>query len=361
MAPLVLLAIVSAYALFMTANPVVQEVFVPCLDDPARVGAPFTTRLPLLGRPLCCLASFFEAVLDSSRSKAIMAEILTFIGALLSISTLESARRGNQENYIIANPMVPWLVFNLAGGAVVWQLVIVSAFLYHTKRRHGVTPNRHKYLQQGLSSSTVDNENPTGPSIGAQNPSVMDDGSQTYPQQCLDALTHAEDECSMPLAIAMGYFGPSLVLLLWPSHQTVTVWLFFPVYVTLLRRSFRLWYTGRHQRQLYKIRWLKAFNLGQYSSILQRLFALPMWSSIVARLILLYHISAIPDDRSIATIATLRFVQLDTVAIATTVAYWVVMVRGFKQAGFSLLAGCLLGPGFGLCLAWLVDEEQLTG
>ncbi len=63
-----------------------------------------------------------------------MGAVLSMVGGLLTVSTIEAARICNAPSVLIAYPTGPWLVFTLVGGAFVWELVIVPAFLHRARR-----------------------------------------------------------------------------------------------------------------------------------------------------------------------------------------------------------------------------------
>lgn len=93
MLPLLLLAAATAFVLFLSSDANVNSLFTKCFP-PEHV--PPMAQVPVVGPPMCCLVSFFHAALDSRRSSFIMNEILFYVGALLTVTTVESARLCNQ-------------------------------------------------------------------------------------------------------------------------------------------------------------------------------------------------------------------------------------------------------------------------
>ncbi|EWG46062.1 hypothetical protein FVEG_15915 [Fusarium verticillioides 7600] len=128
--PPILLAAATIVALFLHSDVNFALLWSQCHSH-ARL--PGVSRIPGLGTPLCYLISFFRAALLSLRSRTVMGVVLAFIGGLLTVSTVESARICNAPNALIAYPTGPWLVFDLVGGAVVWELVIIPAFLHRAR------------------------------------------------------------------------------------------------------------------------------------------------------------------------------------------------------------------------------------
>ncbi len=127
----VLLAITTAVVLFIHSDVNVAMLYSQCH---ARARLPWISHMPLLGAPACFLVSFFGEALASVRAFAIMSVVLSFIASLLTVSTVEAARICNGPSLLIAYPTGPWLVFNLMGGAMVWELLITPAFFHRSKQ-----------------------------------------------------------------------------------------------------------------------------------------------------------------------------------------------------------------------------------
>ncbi|CAI4210268.1 unnamed protein product [Parascedosporium putredinis] len=73
------------------------------------------------------------AAVTSGRAFAVMAEILSFVAGLLTVYTVEGARICNAPNVLIAYPTGPLLIFNMIGGAFIWQLLIIPAFFHRAR------------------------------------------------------------------------------------------------------------------------------------------------------------------------------------------------------------------------------------
>jgi len=308
--PLLLLAAITTYALFVSSDDNVNAQFAQCFPaEPNSPSAPALTRVPVVGGPTCCLVKVFQAALASRRSTAIMAEILSFVGALLTVTTLESARRGSTATWLVANPTLAFLVFNLAGGAVVWQLVIVPAFLFHARK------------------------------------------SETA--LVMPASTRGQifwsDVMAVPVAMAVGYTLPCIPFLFAPTETWVFLWLFFPMYISGMRKLVRC-FVPQGQTLVHP-----ESNMGAMVVI----YAVPVLVSVIAHYALLWELAYVRDDRSAVTRAALGFIQADLGLIAVTAVYWLLVEAGGRVALLYVLVGCIAGPGTGLCVAWVAREGEI--
>ncbi len=112
----VLLAIGTFLVLFVHSDTNIPMLYSQCH---ARSRLRWLSRIPVLGAPSCFLVSFFQEALASTRAAGTMAAILSFVGGLLTVSLVEAARVCNAPNKLIKYPTLPWIVFNLIGGAAV--------------------------------------------------------------------------------------------------------------------------------------------------------------------------------------------------------------------------------------------------
>lgn len=350
--PLVLLAVVTAYILFLSSDANVNALFTKCLpsqDTPATVlitdDTPSLARLPMVGIPMCCLVSFFHAALDSVRSFVIMNEILSYVGALLTVTTMESARACNQSSWMIRNPTPAWLLFNLAGGAVVWQLAIIPSFLSHEK-------GRRKTGRTAEVARPDENREPL--LAGPRDPHPGDRASEE------DEGTHMSrhlDPAEIPAissGVALGYFVPCMPFLLVPGTASITAWLFFPAYTSVARivtRRLAGWARNNTGDRVHP---------ESSHAAIWTLYLLPIVWSAVAHWSLLYHLIFVSDDRSATTRAALGFIVADFSAIGLTVLWWIAAEAGWRLALFSLVVGIVIGPGGGLCAAWVLREEIMA-
>ncbi|KEY66254.1 hypothetical protein S7711_09182 [Stachybotrys chartarum IBT 7711] len=324
--PPFLLAVATIIALFAHSDVNVAMLWSQCH---AHARVPALSRIPVVGTPLCGLASFFHAALDSLRTTALMAVVLAYVGALCTVCTLESARPCNSPNGIVRNPTPVWLLFNLLGGGAVWQLLIVPAFLIRTK---GV------FVSASGASS--------GNALEANAPNDLKlTKSNDYGRRVLDVETVA-----IPVALALGYYLPSTLMLTLNSYATIVIWLFFPLYVSAIRTSLR-W-------ALTKLRKSESKTVYPESSTTASalLYAIPIISSVLAHILVIYN-STLKDDRTEMTRSTIKFIEVDFIFIAFTVLYWVFVEIGWEvpivMIGFSIAGG----PGAGIVLGWLFREK----
>ncbi len=330
--PLVLLAGITGYGLFLASDPRVNELFPPCLDPDAAARGPFSS-IPVIGPPACCLVSFFNAAMDSRRSALIMGQIFSYIGAALTALTVESARESNQASWMIRNPTPAWLVFNLAGGALVWQLAMVPSFIHHRK----------KEIEGSIvaaASSRSEDEAEDDPATATAKLDL--EGSRCIP---------AREGRAIPIAVALGYALPSLISAIWPTPKWILIWLYFPLYVSVIRVVAR--------RVVAPFGPAPKLHPESNGYAFLTIYALPIICSIISHYWFLYDILFVADDRTATTRAALRFIEFDVSAIAVTVLYWIFVVAGPRVALLSVVSALIAGPGAGLCFAWAAREWEL--
>lgn len=326
----VLLAIATFAALFVHSDVDIALLWSQCH---ARALIPALSRIPLLGTPSCFLVSFFQCALDSLRSRAVMAVILAYVGALATVCTVEAARRCNRPNALIAKPTLWWLLFNLLGGALVWQLVIVPAFLH-----------RAKALVQA--DRTLNNDDDDGDDDEEAAVAAADaEQDRTLPDS---------EAVAIPIAIAVGYFLPSVLMLVFNSPVAITIWLFFPLYVSLVRQGVRL--------LIDRIRRVSPTSIHHEShwQCVALLYTLPIVLSVAAHLFVLWNLSQ-ADDRKKMTKLTVSFIEIDFQFIAWTVLYWVFVETGWRVPLSMVATSVIAGPGAGICVGWLYRERLVKG
>lgn len=260
-----------------------------------------------------------------------MGVILAYVGALATVCTVESARRCNRPNALIAKPTLWWLVFNLLGGAMVWQLVIVPAFLH-----------RAKALVLAKQSGEDGGSNETSVSADYDALNAKEQG-RTLPDS---------EAVAIPIAVAVGYYLPSVLMLLYNTPVTITIWLFFPAYVSLVRQGVRY--------IIQRIRRVGPTDIHHEShwQSVALVYTLPIILSIAAHLFVLWNLAQ-RDDRKELTKLTVSFIEIDFQFIAWTVLYWVFVEAGWQVPLSMIAISILAGPGAGTCLGWLHRERLL--
>ncbi|KAL7893846.1 hypothetical protein HDV63DRAFT_102996 [Trichoderma sp. SZMC 28014] len=323
----IVLSIATFAALFASSDVDIALLWSQC-NAHARI--PGLSRIPLLGTPACFLVSFFHSALDSLRSRAVMAVILAYVGALVTVCTVESARRCNRPNALIARPTLWWLVFNLLGGAMVWQLVIVPAFLHRAKALVTASSNANESESEAEGEAESD-------AVNAKQQ------GRTLP----DA-----EAVAIPIAVAVGYYLPSILMLAYNSPVTIAVWLFFPAYVSLVRQAVRL--------VIQRIRRVGPTDIHHEShwQSVALVYTLPVVLSVAAHVFVLWNLAQ-RDDRKELTKLTVSFIEIDFQFIAWTVLYWVFVEAGWQVPLSMIAISILAGPGAGTCLGWLHRERVL--
>ncbi|KAK2616938.1 hypothetical protein QQS21_000027 [Conoideocrella luteorostrata] len=327
-----LLAIATAIALFVHSDVNAALLWSQCHSHSL---LPALSRVPILGTPACFLVSFFSAALDSFRSKAVMSVILGFVGSLLTVSTVESARKVNAKNPIVSRPTLPWLVFNLVGGALVWQLIIVPAFILGAKA--------WPFPENG-SLVSGDGENEEGENGDESDPVQLDKGRQV-------AQTEV---AAIPIAVALGFYVPSLVMLSATSPISIGTWLFFPAYVSIIRQFVRY-----SLNKLRRFRSGPMIHLESHTKSFIAVYAVPVLCSLLAHGFLIGNLTK-GDDRKEMTRSAVKFIEIDFQFIGLTFLYWVFVEVGWRAPLAIAGSSVLLGPGAGTALGWLYREKLIT-
>ncbi|KAJ1329780.1 hypothetical protein MN608_06516 [Microdochium nivale] len=283
---------------------------------------PGLSRIPVIGVPICSYISLYQAANDAVRSVAHMGIILAFVGALLTVSLVESARLCNARASIIRYPTVPWLIFNLLGGVLVWDLVIIPAFMRHAK-----------VLRQQDDATRI-----LGPDARRQDARALASRSELY---------------AIPISVAFGFYLPCLFMLSVNSATAIGVWLFFPVLVALVRTAV----TAVH------IKYSKKDN-GPFSMESRRVsvfavYALPVLFSVLTHAFFIVNLFA-DDDRKEMTRSTLKFIEIDRLIIGASVLYWIVVESGLAPLAVMICVSVLFGTGAGLCQTWIMREKSLA-
>ena len=331
--PPVLLAIATVALLFVHG----EGINMPFLWSQchARARLPWLSRLPVVGAPACFLTSFFQEAVGSARAVAVMAVVLGGVAGLLTVSTVESARVCNGPSRLIACPTGPWMVFNLIGGAVVWELVILPAFFV---RGREIVRARREGAEEGTRS-------PGGGMVGAAHPEHG---------EAMRHLGCAAEAVAIPVAVAVGCVLPSVLMLVLDSPVAVLVWLGFPLWVSLVRQGARAAVVRVQKERLGGSLHLESDRLWTVA-----MYAVPVVCSVLAHGLLIFSLITQKDDRKEMTRATIKFIEIDAAFIGLTVLYWLLVEAGWRVALVMLVTSIVLGPGAGVCLAWVYRETMV--
>jgi hypothetical protein len=321
----VFLAITTAVLLFLHSDDNVAMLYSQCH---ARARLPELSHIPVIGTPSCYLVSFFQFAIASARSFATLAAILSFIGGLLTVSLVEAARICNGPNILIAYPTGAWLVFNLMGGAIVWQLVIIPAFFY--RARSILAARRSANLGSVEELPRID-------------PNLGDDRRH---------LAVKSELIAIPAGVTLGFVVPSLLMIIYNTPLLIVIWLFFPVWVSIIRQTvrFSVFKFLQHER--------KSFHLESHRASLLMVYAVPVTCSILSYGLFFWSLTR-PDDRKEMTRATLKFIEIDMAFIVLTVLYWIFVEAGWRVALVMIAVSIALGPGAGICICWIYREDHI--
>ncbi|KAI0859199.1 hypothetical protein F4860DRAFT_483433 [Xylaria cubensis] len=297
----------------------------------ARSRLPALSHIPILGAPACFLVSAFMFATASMRAVAQLGVFLSFLGALLTVCRVEAARACNQRSWNIRFPALSWLAFNLVGGSFVWDLWIIPAFLKHAKDVR-VERVKEDALEHGQGQG---NEGPF------EEERVMLERS---------FITRA-DIYAVPVAVAVGFIVPSVLMLVLKDAASVVVWLFFPLWVALVHLAVKF----------AAVRLLTdngPLYLESHSPSMVLVYAVPFIASLFSHTFFIWSFFYKNDSRQMTRTA-LKFIGIDFVSTAASVLYWVFVESGFVPAVLMLVFSVVLGPGAALCLTWIIREREI--
>lgn len=327
-------------------------------------------QLPL-PTPLAFAVSFFQTAHASTRSRLEQAAIAAFLAGLATVTAVESARaqawqtsevrrrtevRDEKSNSlvptenvvavvegenkqgsslsakVVRNLAVPWLLYNLALGALSWQGIIIPAFILQQQQQQQ-QPRGFTGSVPGSSGSTT----------------------------------------AISLSILLGLLFPAGAMILNPSAPApVLAWLAFPLWVSLARRATsalfgkKLTAAPAGGRRLPTTTDVDGDGDSSSGSSSRRVYALPILASAVAHLLLVAHIllGAEKNDHhrgnSSLTRSAMLLLEIDHAAIFASVLYWVFTDAGGLRAVAATIAVTLaLGPGAGVCAGWMYRDHLL--
>ncbi|KAK0190690.1 hypothetical protein F5146DRAFT_1045351 [Armillaria mellea] len=297
-------------------------------------GGPFHILGPILGQFLCGIVTFFKLILSDPEGSSFLAVFLSFVSGLVTIVCLESARVANQAHRVIKYPTPALMMVNIVGGLVVFPLVLCPAFLL--KYQNG---------QRLVSTVTVE-----GASVISETSPLV----RALPLPDRHVLSVAEIY-SIPLSVFLGFIVPSIALFLYPDNEVlIALWQLFPVYVAILRYISRavLLRTAPH---------LCVNHIHAESNNVKLLYVYgaPSVLSLLTHLLYLWHTLAPSSGVPTPEVqAALHVLVVDFWAVALTMLYWLWFEGGIRPAITALLASLIAGPGAGICVGWIMREEQ---
>ncbi|KAK1750522.1 hypothetical protein QBC47DRAFT_393653 [Echria macrotheca] len=321
--PPVLLALLTGFVLYQHSDTNLYMLYSQCH---ARSRIPWLSHIPLLGTPSCFLVSFFQEALSGSRAVAIMAPVLSLVAGLLTVSTVEAARICNSPSVLIAYPTGPWLVFNLIGGAIVWQLLIIPAFFH-----------RSREILTARARGPSELAGPADPTFG----------------ESMRHLAKVAETVAIPVAVAVGCVLPSILMLTLDHPVVIFIWLFFPVWVSVVRIAVR------RAVLLLQTEWHATFHLESSRLATAGMYAVPILCSAASHILLIVSLATQRDDRKEMTRAAIKFIVIDVFFIALTVLYWILVEAGWRVALVMLATSLVLGPGAGVCVGWVYREASV--
>ncbi|KAI1178536.1 hypothetical protein F4777DRAFT_100718 [Nemania sp. FL0916] len=305
---------------------------------------PGISHIPILGPPACFLVSTFMFATASLRGVAQISVFLSFLAALQTVCRVESARACNQRSWNIRVPTPSWLVFNIVGGTLVWDLWIVPAFLKRAKDLRAL-----KTKGEGVGGG---DDGLGDIEQGGRRDELFDD-NDTEQRVILERSFATQTEIyAIPVAVAVGLVLPSVLMLVFKDAISVIVWLFFPLWVAVVNRAVKF----------IAAKFLKDVDeplyVDSHPPSVTLIYALPFIASLLAHALFIWNFFCKNDSRQMTRTA-LKFINIDFSFVAATVLYWVFVEAGVVPAVLMVVFSVFVGPGAALCLTWLVREKAI--
>ncbi|KAJ2987072.1 hypothetical protein NUW58_g4705 [Xylaria curta] len=322
----ILLSILAALILATHGDVNIPLLYSQCH---ARSLLPAISRIPIIGAPACFIVSSFMFATASMRGVARLSVFLSFVAALLTVCRVEAARACNQRSWNIRFPTLSWLAFSLVGGTFIWDLWLIPAFLKHAKDLRAEKA-REDALETGQTSR-----------------GLFEDEERVMLERSF--ITRA-DVYAIPLAVAIGFVVPSILMLVLKDAVSVVVWLFFPVWVATVHWAvkFTANLLGAHG----------PIYLESHSPSVTLVYVLPFVASLLTHALFIWNLFCKDDSRQ-ETRTALKIIEIDFIFIIATVLYWVFVESGIVPAVLMIVFSIFLGPGAALCLTWSIREKAI--
>ncbi|PNH72338.1 hypothetical protein VD0001_g5202 [Verticillium dahliae] len=373
--PLPLLAVLTLAVIVVHADVNTALLFSQCH---ARSRLPSVSWIPGLGAPLCFALSFFQLALASVRSWAVMAVSLSFLAALLTITIVESSRNGSRPNWLLRRLMLLWLVMNLLGGSIIWQLLIVGSFMLQMGREVRFNPTNRRRLRHASSASrsSSSNDEESAALAAAEVEEVEPETESLTAEEALKRKLrrrHLEtdaDAVAIPDAVALGFVLPSILMLIYNTPATIGLWLLFPIWVSLFRRAAKTAIHSLQPRLIPSRRRRRSsapssngshrhtLDLESNRPALALVYLVPVVCSPAAHTHWIWSLTR-RDDRRDLTKSTITIIEIDMAFMGVTTLYWLLVEAGLKVVLAVLGVTVVLGPGAGVCAGWYLREKAI--
>lgn len=379
-----------------------------------------------LSTPVCFAVSFFQAALNSQRGRLEKAVIVGLLAGLATVTAAESARARStrdgrhdqqQQQYlmsgennttgsttsndgdknssnstlsakIVENPTLPWLLYNLALGALSWQLIIIPAsIIQETVRLRRQQQRMDAQPRRTLTTATL---TPL-PGGGSGSEKIIENNLNDFVS--VDGPPSA-NYLSIPFSITLGLLLPSTLMLTTTTTTTsqtviILIWLVFPVWVFLIEQVVRSALSSLSSSSSSTCLTRSSCSSSGPARLTMMIWAVPVLYSAVAHVLLiadvlrLFDTSPFPFSSSssnpvgpsspsspppaAASHSALLLLEIDHAAIFIAYLYWLLVTTSPSPSTSAhhdrprararalttvILSTLLLGPGAGVCLGW---------
>jgi hypothetical protein len=286
-----------------------------------------------LEQALCFFSAFFTDCFRTKFGFTFMASLLSFIAVLLTLSYVEAVRLFNQPSRIIRTPIVTWTMVN----AITGSIAIPGLLAATVKRRNDGLKKRKMTRQQGQNNR--------------DRPGCTDPVSVTPEDR---HIRSSQETYAIPVAVALGFIFPSIVLMARPTLFVVGLWNLFPLFVSLIRIGLLKVIRQSHGQSPSTSHYCES-NMA--SCI--RLYAVPVGISFLSHIYLIYTLAMAPG-RDFPLSPALKLMICNITSIAVIMLYWLSIESSLKVIFTTLIYSIIAGPGVGLACGWILKERVIV-
>jgi hypothetical protein len=278
-----------------------------------------------------------------------MACILALVSALLTVSHIEASRLVNQQSNLLTRPAWIWFAVNAITGAIVSPLVLCASIV---RSRNGAGVSRGCEIVRYDNSG--DEDEGADESIGRTETQLLiyvDAGAPVaasaawaYHNRSLSSRTRT---FSIPIAVAIGFVLPSILLLADPNPAIAAAWNLFPLAIYVVDLSAHRLLGGEEDSEHYH-----AENNTRSAA---RIYCIPIALSMAAHF---YLVAALAREPVIAWTPSAKLMLINFCFMFLTYMYWILIESSATTVWVAVLMTCLAGPGAGVSIGWILKERR---
>lgn len=305
---------------------------------------------PLAGQIACFLSAFFKQCLSHKSDSAFMACILALVSALLTVSHVEASRLVNQQSNLLTRPAWIWFAVNAITCAIVSPIVLCASIV---RSRNAAEVSRGGEIvhhgnsgdeDEGADENIDRDENQSLSNVDTRAPVAA---SATWAYQTR-SLSSQKRTFSIPIAVAIGFVIPSILLLADPNPAVAAAWNIFPFAIYLVDSAAHRLLGGVEDNEHYHAE----NNTGSAA----RIYCIPIAFSTVAHF---YLVASLAREPAIVWTPSTKLMFINFCFMFLIYLYWILIESSTKTFWVTVLITCVAGPGAGVSIGWILKERRL--